>query len=118
RTRPLSPRARERAMTEPVTAVAIVTGASRGIGRAIATRLAGDGYSVVAVARSEAALQALVASLPMPSLALPLDLAGPDAARQVVEAARQRFGRIDVLVNNAGATPRGDFLAFGDDDWQ
>jgi 3-oxoacyl-[acyl-carrier protein] reductase len=104
-------------MGESTTPVAIVTGASRGIGKAIATRLAGDGYGVVAVARSEAALRELADALPTPSLALPLDLADPGAAREVVEAARQRFGRIDALVNNAGATPRGDFLAFGDDDW-
>ncbi len=105
-------------MTEPATAVAIVTGASRGIGKAIARRLADEGDSVIAVARSDAALQALVAALPTPSLALAADLGTADAARQVVEAALARFGRIDVLVNCAGATPRGDFLAFDDDDWQ
>ncbi|MGN6111579.1 MAG: SDR family oxidoreductase [Luteimonas sp.] len=105
-------------MTEASNPVAIVTGASRGIGRAIVRRLAGDGYGIVAVARSEAALAEVVAALPVPSLAVALDLATPDAARQVVDAALQRFGRLDVLVNCAGATPRGDFLAFGDDDWQ
>lgn len=105
-------------MTGPGLPIAIVTGASRGIGAAIARRLANDGYGVVAVARSNDALAALVAALPTPSLALPCDLRDAGAARQVVDAARQRYGRIDVLVNNAGATPRGDFLAFDDDAWR
>jgi 3-oxoacyl-[acyl-carrier protein] reductase len=104
-------------MTTPTHPVAIVTGASRGIGQAIARRLAGDGYDIVAVARSGAALQSLADTLPTSALALPLDLGEPDAARQVVDAARARFGRIDALVNSAGATPRGDFLSFTDEDW-
>jgi 3-oxoacyl-[acyl-carrier protein] reductase len=101
----------------PGSPVAIVTGASRGIGKAIAGQLAGDGYRVVAVARSGAMLADVVAALPSPSLAVPVDLALADSARQVVDVARERFGRLDVLVNAAGATPRGDFLSFGDDDW-
>lgn len=104
-------------MTEHPNPVAIVTGASRGIGKAIARQLAGDGYAIVAVARSEALLEETVAGLPTPAIALAIDLSAAEAAGQVVELALQRFGRIDVLVNSAGATPRGDFLAFGDDDW-
>ena len=104
-------------MTDSTNPVAIVTGASRGIGQAIARQLAGDGYRVVAVARSEGPLAGLVSALPTPSLAMPADLSLPEAARVVVAAALERFGRVDVLVNAAGATPRGDFLAFGDDDW-
>ena len=100
------------------TPVAIVTGASRGIGSAIAHQLAEDGYRIVAAARSENDLAALTAALPTPAIALPIDLAEPDAARRLVDLALQHFGRLDVLVNNAGATPRGDFLAFDDDDWQ
>jgi 3-oxoacyl-[acyl-carrier protein] reductase len=105
-------------MEKPSLPVAIVTGASRGIGKAIARQLAGDGYRIVAVARSASALAEVADALPTPSLALPIDLSQPDAAGQVVDTALQRFGRLDVLVNNAGATPRGDFLAFGDDDWR
>jgi NAD(P)-dependent dehydrogenase (short-subunit alcohol dehydrogenase family) len=105
-------------MQQPAPRVAIVTGASRGIGKAIAQRLAGDGYAVVAAARSEDALLAVTGALPTPCVALPIDLGAADAAGHLVDVAVQRFGRIDVLVNNAGATPRGDFLAFDDDDWQ
>ena len=102
-------------MTAP--RVAIVTGASRGIGAAIARQLAADGLSVVAVARSGEALDALVAELPTEALAVACDLRERDIAAQVIDTTLERFGRIDVLVNNAGATPRGDFLGFSDADW-
>lgn len=97
--------------------IAIVTGASRGIGMAIARQLASDGYRIVAVARAEEALTALVDSLPTQSLAVPTDLSEPGAARHVVDQALRNFERIDAIVNNAGATPRGDFLSFEDEDW-
>ena len=98
--------------------VALVTGASRGIGAAIARALAGEGVHVVAAARSADALQAVVDALPAESIAVACDLVQPDAATRLVEIAMQRFGRIDIVVNNAGATPRGDFLAFDDAAWQ
>ena len=97
--------------------VAIVTGASRGIGQAIARRLSADGCAVVLAARTEAALEALAAGLPNPALPVACDLRRPEAASVVVDAAIEQFGRIDILVNNAGATPRGDFLAFDDAAW-
>jgi len=99
------------------TRVALVSGASRGIGAAIARELSAAGYAVALVARSGEALAALAAQLPGPALAWPADLSEPDAAARAVAAAHERFGRLDVLVNNAGATPRGDFLAFADADW-
>ena len=98
--------------------VALVTGASRGIGAAIARALAADGCHVVAAARSLEALQSVVDGLPTPSLAYACDLSAPDAARSFVDAALARFGRLDIVVNNAGATPRGDFLAFDDAAWE
>lgn len=97
--------------------VAIITGASRGIGRAIASRLSSESCATVLVARSGPALETLAAELPHATLAIAFDLRRPEAALAVVDATLQRFGRIDVLVNNAGATPRGDFLAFDDAAW-
>lgn len=97
--------------------VAIVTGASRGIGRAIAQRLAQDGYRLVVVARSGDVLDELAASLPTDAVSCALDLREADAAQKAVGHAIETFARLDAVVNNAGATPRGDFLGFGDDDW-
>src|SRR3954471_7907917 len=97
--------------------VAIVTGASRGIGRAIAETLAAEGMRLVLVARSRDLLDDLAAKLPTAGLAPPAALRPPDAPAAAVAAAVARFGRIDLLVNNAGATKRGDFLGLPDADW-
>ena len=97
--------------------VAIVTGASRGIGRAIAETLAAEGMKLVLAARSRDLLDALAVSLKTDSLVQPVDLREPDSAASVVAAALERFGQVDLLVNNAGATARGDFLALTDEQW-
>lgn len=97
--------------------VAIVTGASRGIGRAIVRTLAAEGARVVAVARSREALDALAGECGDDCLVHVADLREPDAAAALMAATLARFGRIDVLVNNAGATVRGDFLALDDAQW-
>lgn len=98
--------------------VAIVTGASRGIGRAIAEVLAAEGAKLVLAARDEAALVALAVSLPTENLVFAADLRAAEAPAQLIAATVERFGRIDLLVNNAGATTRGDFLQLTDDDWR
>jgi NAD(P)-dependent dehydrogenase (short-subunit alcohol dehydrogenase family) len=98
--------------------VALVTGASRGIGRAIAQALSAEGMRLVLAARSGEALQELAASLPGESLAHVVDLREDDAPAALVATAREHFGRIDALVNNAGATVRGDFLELTDAQWQ
>ena len=97
--------------------VAIVTGASRGIGKAIAETLSAEGMNVSLVARSRAELETLAKSLPNESLVQALDLRAPDSAPQVVAATIEKFGKLDLLVNNAGATKRGDFLSLTDEEW-
>jgi NAD(P)-dependent dehydrogenase (short-subunit alcohol dehydrogenase family) len=97
--------------------VAIVTGASRGIGRAIAETLSFEGMKVVLVARSTADLEALAQSLPHESLVQAFDLRESGSAAQIVSATLEKFGKLDLLVNNAGATKRGDFLTLTDQEW-
>jgi 3-oxoacyl-[acyl-carrier protein] reductase len=97
--------------------VAIVTGSSRGIGKAIAETLSAEGMKVVLVARSRPELEGLSASLPNESLVQAIDLRKPDSANEVVAATMEKFGKLDLLVNNAGATKRGDFLTLTDEEW-
>jgi len=97
--------------------VAIVTGASKGIGRAIAQTLAQEGMRLVVAARSRAQLEELAAPLGDLCLVQAVDLTNPDAPTTIVSETMGRYGRIDVLVNNAGATKRGDFLTLSDADW-
>jgi 3-oxoacyl-[acyl-carrier protein] reductase len=97
--------------------VAIVTGASRGIGKAIAEMLSAEGMKVVLAARSTSDLELVAKSLPNPSLVQSVDLREPDSANQVVLATLESFGKLDLLVNNAGATKRGDFLTLTDQEW-
>jgi NAD(P)-dependent dehydrogenase (short-subunit alcohol dehydrogenase family) len=98
--------------------VAIVTGASRGIGRAIAQILSAEGMRIVAVARSHDQLETLTALLPTASLLQAVDLRDTDVPDAVIAATLAEFGQLDLLVNNAGATKRGDFLTLDDTDWQ
>jgi NAD(P)-dependent dehydrogenase (short-subunit alcohol dehydrogenase family) len=101
---------------------AIVTGASRGIGRAIAAGLAAEGVDVLAVARSEALLKELAASAGRAGqariVACTADLREPDGVARTVAAAEREFGRLDILVNNAGTTKRGEFFGLSEADWQ
>ena len=97
--------------------VVIVTGASRGIGRAIAQELAKEQMRLVLVARSGDLLNEVAASIGSECLVHVADLRKTEAASEVITAAIQRFGCIDILVNNAGATKRGDFLELSDAEW-
>jgi NAD(P)-dependent dehydrogenase (short-subunit alcohol dehydrogenase family) len=97
--------------------VAIVTGASRGIGRAISEVLASEGMKLVLVARSGDKLEELAHSLRTDCLVHAADLREAGGPQVVVESALARFNRLDLLVNNAGATRRGDFLQLPDTDW-
>ncbi len=98
--------------------VAIVTGASRGIGKAIAETLSAEGMKLVLVARSRDLLESLSASLPTENLIIPVDLRLLDATARVLDRTINHFGKLDLLVNNAGATKRGDFLELTDEEWK
>src|SRR4051794_4840422 len=95
--------------------VALVTGASRGIGRAIAQSLLAEGCRVAICGRDEARLRAAVAELSHGAsdsgqdrvLGIPADVTDEAAVHRFVSAAHERFGRIDILVNNAGTHLRG-----------
>ena len=93
---------------------ALVTGASRGIGEAIARRLAGGGATVIATARS------LPADQQPSDLFIQADVSTPEGVAKVVSETLERFGGVDILVNNVGgsSTPGGGVLALSDDDWQ
>lgn len=98
--------------------VALITGASKGLGHAMAQALSEEGMRVAIAARTAPALESLAKQLgPDRALAFPADLSDPTAPQRFVDAALQKFGRIDLVVNNAGATKRGDFLTLTDADW-
>ena len=100
--------------------VAVVTGASRGLGRAIALKLAEEGMDVAIVARSKSLLETVQREIEAKGrrvLVHVADLREPAAAPAAIAAVTARFGKLDLLVNNAGATRRGDFLELTDEDW-
>jgi 3-oxoacyl-[acyl-carrier protein] reductase len=107
-------------MSEALTRVAFVTGASRGIGRAIAQRLAKDGRHVVLSARSEGPLNELKAQIEAgggkASVAV-ADVSSAESITSALEGAFASLGRLDVLVNNAGITKDGLALRMSDEDW-
>jgi 3-oxoacyl-[acyl-carrier protein] reductase len=101
-------------------AVAIVTGASQGIGRATAIRLARDFSSVVLAARNGDALKETAAAVKAAGaepLVVALDLREPEAAKILVQNTLERFKRIDALVNIAGAVPQIDLMEMTDAQW-
>ena len=101
--------------------VAIVTGASQGIGCSTAIRLARDFSAVVLVARNAKALEGVAASVqragaePIP---LALDLSKAEGSEIVVNTTLERFGRIDALLNIAGAVPQIDLFEMTDEQWK
>src|SRR5215471_5263278 len=101
--------------------VAIVTGASQGIGRATAVRLARDFSGVALAARNGEALQevgAAVKSTGAEPLEFALDLSRRESAETVIKGTLDRFGRIDALLNIAGAVPQIDLFEMTDEQWR
>ena len=101
--------------------VAIVTGASQGIGRATGIRLARDFSALVLVARNRAHLDETAEAVKAAganALVIDVDLGLPWAARTVVEQALGAFGRIDALLNIAGAVPQIDLFEMTDGQWE
>lgn len=103
---------------------AVVTGSSRGIGRAIAEKLAGAGYNVCVNCSSESGLEAagaladeLAAAHGVKVIARVANVADPEQAKGLIEAAFEEFGSIDVLVNNAGITRDGLLARMKDEDF-
>ena len=97
--------------------VAIVTGASRGLGRAAAVALAEQGVKVLAVARSSGELQELDAGFAGAVVAWPCDMQDRIAVAALPQVAIERFGQVDIVVNNAGIAPAGAFLEQQDEEW-
>src|SRR5579863_4914565 len=99
---------------------AVITGASRGIGRACALALAGAGVRVALAARNTEALEKLAEELRAEgreAFVVEMDLASAESIREAMAKAAREFGRIDILVNNAGITKDGLAVRMKKDDW-
>lgn len=105
----------------PSQRVALVTGASKGIGRAVALGLARTGAKVCIVARHadtlHEAASAIAGEAGSEVWPLAADVSLPDAPRSIVDAVVERWGAVDILVNNAGGPPPGSFLEHDDAAW-
>ena len=102
--------------------VAVVTGASRGLGKAMAMQLAAEGCKLVICARGEEALLAaqkeMIRLHDVSVLARSADLTQPGEAEGLIEAAVREYGTVQLLINNAGGNRRGQFADLSDQDWE
>jgi len=97
--------------------VAVVTAASRGLGKAIARGLAAEGARVAICARHETALRAAAAEIGGDVLAVAADVTKGEDVERFIRTVAERFGRIDILVNNAGGPPSKPFVELSDEEW-
>jgi NAD(P)-dependent dehydrogenase (short-subunit alcohol dehydrogenase family) len=97
-------------------AIWLITGCSTGLGRALAARVLDDGHHAVVTARKDSAIQDLIDAHPDTALGLALDVTDPVQVAGAVRRTEERFGRIDVLVNNAGYGYRAAVEEGGDAD--
>jgi 3-oxoacyl-[acyl-carrier protein] reductase len=103
-----------------IKSVAVVTGASQGIGRATALRLARDFSAVVLVARDKESLETAaseITAVGARAMVIAIDLRLPSSAETVIKGTLERFGRIDALLNIAGAVPQIDLFQMTDAQW-
>jgi 3-oxoacyl-[acyl-carrier protein] reductase len=102
--------------------IALVAASSRGLGQAVALRLAQEGAHVAICARGQEDLartaDGIRGATGQQVLAIPADIADPEAAPALVEATMDAFGRLDILVTNAGGPPPGQFLDFTPEAWE
>jgi len=101
--------------------VALITGGSKGIGRAVALAFAREGVHVAICARGQAELEAsaqAIRAAGVRSLAVPTDMTDPIAVQSFVKAAAAEFGRIDILVNNAVTSTQNTFAALSDEEFR
>ncbi len=102
--------------------VAVVTGASRGLGKAIALQLAAEGCKLVICARGQDGLMAaqkeIMSSYGTQVIALDTDLTQPGAPEKLIDSTVDHYGTVELLVNNAGGNRRGKFADLSDQDWE
>jgi 3-oxoacyl-[acyl-carrier protein] reductase len=98
--------------------VALVTGASRGIGKAIAEKLVEDGFFVVGTATTDSGAEAISAYLAGNGKGLKLNVANADSIEEVIKTVNDSFGAPTVLVNNAGVTRDNLLMRMKDDEWE
>jgi 3-oxoacyl-[acyl-carrier protein] reductase len=104
----------------PKEKIAVITGASRGIGRSIALALAAQGATIVAVDMEQISTDAIVKELLAvggKALAVVGNVTVPEDVERMIDAATEAFGRVDILVNNAGITRDGLLMRMKDEDW-